>query len=89
MGDLTPLFLKKLLSSLYLTLYFREIKLFPPLIYTEGAELQPHGSQALKMYRFRVLKESGAEIQDLEAYIRKQYLWLFQHGVYSSRKAIF
>lgn len=38
---------------------------------------------------FRVLKESGVEIQDLEAYIRKQYLWLFQHRVYSSRKAIF
>lgn len=46
MGDLTPLFLKKLLSSLYLTLYFREMKLFPHLIYTEGTKLQLNGSQA-------------------------------------------
>lgn len=51
MGDLTPLFLKKLLSSLYLTLYFREMKLFPHLIYTEGTKPQLNGRRAaLVMY---------------------------------------
>lgn len=43
-------------TSQFTQLHFREIKLFPPLIYTEGAELQPHGSQALKMYLFQGTK---------------------------------